>query len=308
MAYESETGGPDRFTMAWRRKWAILIFAVLVAAVVGTVLAQAAPRYSTRATIQVNLLQTKGVAQSTALAANELAAQYAQLATSQAVLNAAAGTLGADASGLAGAISAAPVNNYNIVAITATSTSPVRSARQADATARALVAYVDDVNAKQVLAVEQSGAARRDALDSDIGALRTQIARNTAQAAAGGPRAPAAATEAASARSLLATLTSQRENIFTSSQRDLAVSQPNLVLVDLPERGSAISRRLPAYVAGAFLVGLLLAVEFATVVARVRRRVVTQRSDSQSDWGRELEAGSHRDSSAASEVERVTAL
>jgi uncharacterized protein involved in exopolysaccharide biosynthesis len=263
---------PDRVAIIWSRKWLILLFAIVLGGLVGAATFKQKQTYSATATVQVSLLQTKGVGQQNALAANTFAAQYAQLATSEPVLKLAGDALGSDAAGLGQHISASPINNYNIIGVTATATDPALAARQANETAKALVSFLRKARNTQIAAANSTDSDREAQLDKQISELQTQIAKDTITAAGTGDSATAAQTVLSGERSLLASLVSNRETIYTAGQRDLAASAPGLTVLNLPSSGTAAARHTAIYAVLGAVVGAILFAELFVGMAKVRYR------------------------------------
>jgi uncharacterized protein involved in exopolysaccharide biosynthesis len=265
---------PDRLLIIWRRKWWILLLAILLCGATFVVASHRPATYTARATIQVTLVQTAGIGEQNALAANELAAQYAQLARSQPVLSAAAKRLGKNASGLSSAVTAAPVNNYNVIGITVGSSSPTRSADQANAVAESLVHYLDSLRARAIARINQTESTRLKTLDSQIALLEKDIAKQNKLAAGSGAAATIAAATATSDRALLGSLSSERADLFTAPARSLATAQPTLTVTDRPQLGVQQSDHAYLYSALALAVGLLLFAELFLMAGLLRARLL----------------------------------
>lgn len=265
----SELLPPDepRLSVLWRAKIRIFLcagFAAVVAATIG-VLPQT--EYTAQATIRVSLLSAKGVPREVVLAQNDLAAQYALLATTTPILDAAEALAGEPV----GEVEASPVNSYNIVGITATSPTSEGAARHANAVAEALVTYVRTSDARAAAAAAKVIEPQLQQLDKQIADTKANVANLQRRI----PTATVARAESlrgilASQLSLLGTLVANRANVFTSATRDSAAATPQLSLLDQPVHGTAEPNRAPIYALVAFLVTALAAAEITVLLYRLR--------------------------------------
>jgi hypothetical protein len=314
-----------RAEIAWAYKLPILLIAILLGAVAALLAVRAPASYSAEATIRVTLLESPGGLQDSTVAANNLAAQYSQLASSEPVLTAAAAALGPDAKGLGADITSGPVNSFNVIGITAHSSESTTAARQATAVAKSLVTYLNTSYQQSLTAAEQAVAAEARALNTQIAQVQASIAdaanapvsspqptrsigTSTAAIAAAAAAAAAAANAAsvsasdlASNRSLLASLLSERDNIFTGSLQRLTSSQPTLTLLNLPTAGTTSKLKTILVVSVAFVAAMLICVEIATV----RSRLLSRRRENQFDQNAET-THRGRDLSVQRQPERLS--
>jgi capsular polysaccharide biosynthesis protein len=152
-----------RLTTFWDAKFAIVGLAIVAAVIVFGVASVQPAQYRATATVRVALPDSRNAPREAVLAANDLAAQYAQLASSQPVLLAAAATLPENQrSGLSGSISASPIDNYNIIGITASDSDANAAALRASAVAKSLVTYIQQ-EAPAAQASDSTSAAQLDA-------------------------------------------------------------------------------------------------------------------------------------------------
>lgn len=273
---------PDepRLSVLWRAKWIIAACAVIGGIVAAGIASIPSTVYSAQATVRVSLLSAKGVPRENVLAQNDLAAQYALLATSAPVLAEATAT----AKEPVGHITATPVDGYNIVGITATGPSAARSARRADAVATALVTYVTTTNNAAAAAAARAVAPQLKELDAEIAStqdavtkLRSQL-RDSSSSSSGGIQALLN-----SQITLLGTLVSDKADVFTSASRDAAATAPRLTLLDTPNAGTAVSNHALVYGIVSLLIVALAASEITVLAFRLRTLNQTQNRPEQSD-------------------------
>lgn len=261
---------PDepRLSVLWRAKWTIAACAVLAAVLAAAVASLPQTQYSAQATIRVSLPSTKGVPRELVLAQNDLAAQYALLASTQPVLEAAAKKV----NGQVGTITATPVNGYNIVGITAVASSPAAAAKRASAVAESLVTYVADTQAAGLRAANETVAPQLQQLDTQIRTVQASVERlqnklegTSAKDAASGAQQALLSSQL----SLLGTLVANRTN-FTAATRDAAAAAPRLTLLDVPASGTEEPKNQLVYGLVALLVGALGAAEITVLAYRLR--------------------------------------
>ncbi|HEY6398369.1 MAG TPA: hypothetical protein VIX82_13030, partial [Solirubrobacteraceae bacterium] len=101
----------------------VLAVALLVGAIAYGVGSALPSVYQSSGVIRVTVLSQQGLSDPTVIAANDLATQIAQLATSQPVLSMAAGRLGVGAGSLTDKISGSTIGAQNLVQVSATADS-----------------------------------------------------------------------------------------------------------------------------------------------------------------------------------------
>ncbi|RZS87374.1 hypothetical protein EV189_2802 [Motilibacter rhizosphaerae] len=272
---------PTRLDAIWPAKWLIVAVALLLGAGVFLYVKAQPVSYSAQSSVRVTVPQTKNGARDSALASEELAAQYAQYATSTDVRSSAEKRLGAGV----GQVTAVPLNNYNLIAVTASGSTAKQAAARSNAVAEALVDYVTTVNSSVVSAASKRVKAQLDSLDSQITSIRAQIKKLQAVAQGTGRAADLAQAEVASQQSLLSNLLNVQQNTLSGSTNDILVGQPDVAVVDQPQVGSPVTKHAPLYAVVAFLVALLALSEVAVLRARVRARGRTTRSSRSSSSG-----------------------
>lgn len=258
-----------RSEVVWSAKWWIVAAALVAALLVGWLTSLKATTYTATASVRVTVPQAKGVPQQSALASVELAAQYAQLATTMPVINAAEKELGR-ANGLASSISASPINNYNIIGVTASAPTADLAAAEAGAVANALVEYVQLVNSDIVVTAGDRVATQLKGLNAQISAIRKKIANVSPNAAKTGSAGDLARVTLASQQQLLSSLLSLQQASINGSTGDIVVAQPSVAVVDLPKTGSPQKPKILLYALAAGLAALLGLSELAVFKSKIR--------------------------------------
>lgn len=213
--------------------------------------------YSSDGLIRVALASQQGIQDPVVTAANDIASQYAQLASSQPVTILTAAKLGVTPRSLDGKINGSTLSAQNLVQVTATGDSSSVAVARAGAATTSLQQYVTKLNAQQTgqyVSVAQSGLRQTNA---NIAQLSARLAKDS----------PAGRT----ADSLvIASLNSTRDQLLGQIARDAAGNQPALQVVEV---ASPASKTLPKpwlYALVAFVVALIISLRVAYVRARPR--------------------------------------
>jgi uncharacterized protein involved in exopolysaccharide biosynthesis len=260
-----------------------VIFAALVAAAAFFGARLFPSTYSSSATVQVALQQSTGVPNETLIAANQLAAQYAQLATSNVVLQAAAADLHVPTSSLDGAVSASPVGQVNLISVSSTGTTPVESRKRADAVARALTANLIATNRRRANTFMRTATAPTAAANRQIASLQAAIADGTKALA--GPLSVDARSSALAILSgqqqTLASLLSQRSQVLSRLAEEAALGRPTIVVVKAAGPGGRTQPAPLVYAVVGGIVGFIVAAQlFILAAQRRQRRLVAQEAPS----------------------------
>ncbi|GAA3301758.1 hypothetical protein GCM10020218_096070 [Dactylosporangium vinaceum] len=260
--------------MIWRAKSFIAAFAVVAGVAAALIAAVPATTYTAQSTIRVSLLSVKGVPREAVLAQNDLAAQYALLATTAPVLDHAAQSLGQSI----GKIEATPLNGYNIVGITATAGSARLAAQRAEAVARALIFFVRNSETEAYTYANNAVAPQLKQLDEQIGAAQDTVEKLQSRLNSTDPeKSGGLQAQLSSQMALLGTLVSNRTNYFTAATRDAAAASPQLTLLNVPQQGTAKPKNALLYGLVAALVAALGAAEIAVLSFRLRTLQVAPR-------------------------------
>ncbi len=256
-----EPAGPG-----WRwwspRALIVLVLALLVAAAVYEISNRAPARYQSSATVRVSVQTTSGISDPAVTAANDLASQFAQLASSTPVVDYAAALLGVPAKDLEGNITAGTVAAQNLVRVTATGSGPAQAQARATAVAKAFVVYLDRIDAQQVSRYQK-------AITSKLGPLTREIEAARKRLGSSNPETQRNATV------LLSGLLGQQQTVLSSVAQSSAAAQPSLQLVSPGGTATKASPKPTLYAAIGFLATLLLLGRFLYVVG-VRRSVLRE--------------------------------
>jgi hypothetical protein len=190
--------------------------------------------------IQVTMQQTSGAPNETLLAANGLAAQYAELATTSAVLEAAAAAIRTSPATLSHSISASTVSQLNLVKVSGTGSSPAASQARANAAANALTATILAGNKRKADAFIRKAHGPLGTNSKQILTLEREIARssaNLAKATTDSERAQAQ-TVLTGQQATLTALISQQNGALSALSVDAALGQPAVAVVSKAGPGS----------------------------------------------------------------------
>jgi capsular polysaccharide biosynthesis protein len=266
---------PDLTTadIIWRRLFWIVLVAIIAGAAAtygGRVLPSS---YSSSAVIGVRMQQTAGVPNETLLAANQLASQYAQLATANSVIAAAAKDLKMSSGVLSQAISAGTVSQLNLIRVSSTADSPAEAQRRANAVSRALADFLIRSNKRQADAfIRQANPTLRQ-VNRQIAQLQTAVTKgqkDLVQALTADQRTIIAGILSGQ-QAMLTALTSQRSQVQSRLAEDAALGRPAIAIVEAAGAGSRTQP--PAYVYGAAgaLAGAVVITQLF-ILANARRR------------------------------------
>ena len=238
----------------------MLLVSLAVAVAVYVISNRASPRYQSSATVRVSVQATTGISDPAVTAANDLASQFAQLAPSTPVLKAAAQKLGVTTSSLEGTVTSGTIAAQNLVRVSATGGSATQAQERATAVARAFVAYIDRIDARQAGAYERAVTSKLGPLASEIAAARKQLRSSNAEVQR-------------NATVLLSGLLSAQQTVLSSVAQGSATAQPSLQLVASGSAGSKTSPKPSLYAGIGLLAALLLLGRFLYVVGMRRARV-----------------------------------
>lgn len=253
---------PRRPPPAGRRSaFLVVLPAVLVPLVVAAivyVVANTLPAtYESNAQFRVTVPNQAGLTEATVLAANDLATQYAQLASASTVINAAAKTLKIAPSELSGEVSGSTVKAQNLVQVTASTDSPGTARERASAVAIALRKYIDGINTRQSATYARNVTNGLLPLDEEIAKYTKRLNK-------------ASETERQSINLLLGSLLSQRQQVLASTARDTAAGRPTLQGIASASAASKTSPRPKLYALVALIAAGLVSGRIAFLLLRRR--------------------------------------
>jgi capsular polysaccharide biosynthesis protein len=238
-----------------------MILAVLIAVVVAGVVYAGSKHlsatYQANASFVVEIPAEGGLSDPTVTAANDIATQYAQLATAAPVLDAAAKTLKVNASTLSGKIQGSTISAQNIVQVTASATDPGRATAIAQAVDVALVEYIRQLESSTGAQFNAKANVLLAPLNAEITGLRTKIA---------GERLSRRGPD----ESALQTLIAQQASEISQLATDTAGSQPSLQVVSGGASASQIAPKPKEYAVIGLVVALILALRAVYVIGPPR--------------------------------------
>ena len=267
------TGEIDRISAIWSAKYWIVLGAALVAILVFAVSSVAPAVYSSSATVSITAASTPGgSAQDVALASNDLAAQDAQLVTTDAVLTAASKVVGVPTSTLDSHVSAGTVAAQNLVQITTQASSPHKAQAWAQALAVAFQNFLVLRGRLNSAALQKSVAAQSSTLSTQIASLQAQIAANS-----GAAPGSAQFTELESDENQLTDLVTSKATLTSNTALAIASQQPNVDVVVAGYAATKVSPHPSLYALIGGLLALLVGCQLAVVLARRRAGRATAR-------------------------------
>ena len=239
-----------------------MIVAVVVAGVVYEVSKGLPATYQASGTFRVTVPNQIGINDSVVTASNDLASQYAQLATAQSVEDAAAATLGVGPSTLNGQITASTVAAQTLVQVNASGPSPSVADARAQAATQALVTYIDSIPHSPGLNYAHLVSRGLVPIDTQITQVEARL-KNDDQ------------NQRQSDLIALTSLISQRDQAAQSVATNTAGGQPSLKVVS-PGGGAAVSYPKPSlYALIGFLVALVIALRLAYALGNRQRATPT---------------------------------
>jgi capsular polysaccharide biosynthesis protein len=260
---------PDRISALWGAKIYILVVVILVAAGVYAVSKSMTPLYSSSSTVRVSATQAPGgSASDVATASNALAAQYAEVVTSSAVLTPAAGATQTPASTLSSHISSGTVASQNLIRITAQSTKKAQSATWANSVATSLAAYITRQSANQARLIQTSVNSQLAPINAQIATLENQISTESPTALAG----TTGYIKVQGEENQLTELLASRSGLLTTTAVSIAADQPQVQVLSTASAPSLVSPKPTLYTLIAAAGALLVACEVALTGARRRFR------------------------------------
>jgi len=262
----------DSFEVLWSAKVWIAAVAVLLAGATYVASALIGPTFESSAVVQVTSPRTSGSGTSDAItASNDLAAQYAQLASTPPVIAIAVSQLGASGAGLSAAVSASTVANQNLVRITSQAPTADAARARADAVAGALRSYVAQQSDDAVAAYSATFAAGLEPLDADIANAEKQVASATRTASAASPGS-AAITNLTNAQARLSELVLRRQQALAQRITDEASLRPSVTSLGSAAPGDKVQPKPLLYSLVALLAGAFIAAQVALLRRRRLRR------------------------------------
>jgi hypothetical protein len=235
----------------------VLLIAVGVATGVYEISNRVAARYQSSATVRVSVQATAGISDPAVTAANDLASQFAQLASSAPVINGAARRLRVPSNDLAGTVTSGTIAAQNLIRISATGSSPTQAQERATSVARSFVGYIDQIDAKQVGSYEAAVTSKLKPLAAEIAVARKRLQSTNTEVQR-------------NATVLLSGLLSQQQTVLNGIAQSSAAAQPSLQLVAPGSAGAKVSPKPTLYAGIGLLATLLLLGRFLYVLGMRR--------------------------------------
>jgi capsular polysaccharide biosynthesis protein len=259
----------SRWQLIWSaRLW--ILGAAIAAAVLALIVAAIIPaRYSASALVRVTLPTSAGLSEASVQAADDLASQDTQVATSRPIIARASAVLGQAGAGLTGAVSAATVSSQNLIKISARGDSAHESEQRANAVAGALTAYLNAEEAKNSSAGASLTSKRVGELEGRIEASETAIDSLLARREAGKALTPVERVHLQNLQSEVVSLQGLQQSLLVSSAGQ---GVPSLTVFAPAGQATKTQPKPAIYALVSFIVVLLIAAEIA-VLAGTRKRL-----------------------------------
>jgi hypothetical protein len=237
------------------RAAAICLLLSVVFGAIAYVVGQALPStYQSSGLIRVAVPSQQGAIDPVVTAANDIASQYAQLASSAPVAARAATGLGVSANSLNGKITGGTVSGQNLVQVTASAHSARTASARAAAASAALTGYITALNTQAAARYVSGVTGGLTTINRSLGQLTIQLRHD---------KAPARAAD----RGALQSLSSQRDQLLGQVARDAASNEPSLQVVNASTGATLTSPKPKLYALVAFIVALLLTGRAAFVLS-----------------------------------------
>ena len=268
----------DRLGAMWQGRWWILLSALVIAALTLVATMVVPKTFASSVTVRMNASPVSGSSVSDlATASNNLAAQYAQVVTSQAVLQPAAAAAGITPAELSAHTSSTTLASQNIISITVQAGGPAEAQAQADALGASLVDYIKATGAEASKAYSDSVEEQLAPLDDQISAAQKRVAAIAATLAnADDGTAPqevsAASARLGAAQSLLTALSDRRSNLLSQATVQALSLAPRAQVLGPAATANQIEPRPALYTLVAALLGLVIATQLVVTVAERRQR------------------------------------
>jgi capsular polysaccharide biosynthesis protein len=246
--------------MLARRWWIVVIAAVVIAAATYEISNRIPARYSSSATVAVQVSGNDPNA--TTQAADSLASQYAQQVSAQPVLASSSGILHQSEGVLAPAVSGGVVGDQNLISIQASGSSPQEAQRRAAVVTGAFVRYIADVALRQSKSYDANSTQQLAPLDSQIAKVTRQISRF------GGSQASARYLALQQSES---TLLAERAVALANIAQTGVGGHPSLSLVNYAGPGGQVSPKPKLYAIVAFILSLLVVGRLVVYLAPRKR-------------------------------------
>jgi len=253
-----EPGRPDGARAIWRAKWWIILAAIVAGGAAYGISHVIQETFRSSTIVRISVPPGSSSSQDAISASNDLSQQYAQLVSSDAVVNRAAKALKVPASDLSGQVSAGTVQDQNLVRIQATAHDAPLAIARTDAVADAFTAVVTESNQRQARQYRRALERPLQPLDTNITSLRQAIRNASSQ------------DRADNLRDSLNTLVTERARQQASIDQNVAAVLPAIDPVSRAAAAAQIQPRTKLYTIGAAVIAALVAAQLAVVLRRSR--------------------------------------
>jgi capsular polysaccharide biosynthesis protein len=209
------------------------------------------PVYQSTSTIRVTAHQQGGLNDPVITASNDLAAEYAQLVSSDQIRALTAKALGVTVASINGKLSGSTVNAQNLLQVTATADSASAAVARAAAAGRVVHTYINALVQQQSI---QYLASVHRGVSND---MRKQSVIGISPVGVPGEQ-------------LAAQLANGRAQVVGEAVRDAASNQPVLQLIDLGTGASETSPQPKLYAVVALIIALVLTLRLAFVLEHAK--------------------------------------
>lgn len=251
---QPERPSPARAGISVRAAAVCLVLSLVIGAIAYVVGKAVPSTYQSSGLIRVAVPSQQGAIDPVVTAANDIASQYAQLASSAPVAARAATGLGVSAGSLHDKITGSTVSGQNLVQVTASARSARTASARAAAASAALTSYITELN-------NQAASRYVSGVNRGLTTINRSLAQLTSQL-----RQAKGSTRAADSAAIQS-LANQRDSLLGQVARDAASNEPSLQVVNAAAGASLTSPRPKLYALVAFIVALLLTGRAAFVLS-----------------------------------------
>ena len=274
----------DRLGAIWNGKWRILLVAVLVALLTLGITALLPRTYSSSVQVALNASPVSGASVTdVTTAGNDLAAQYAQVVSTEVVLQPAAAAVGTTSASLHDRVKATTVASQNVILLTVQARGRDQAQQEATALGNSLVAYVTENGAAtadryrkqietQLAPLDAQIVAAKRKVDSISSSLAKIDSKTTPQAVS------AASARLSSAQQLYSSLNDRRTGLATQATVQAVSLAPQAVVLGPSSAATQVEPRPALYTAIAGLLGLVIAAQLVVTLSERRDRLARARS------------------------------
>jgi hypothetical protein len=247
---------PSGARSIWRAKWLILLAAIVAGGLAYGASQLMNETFRSSTIVRVSVAPGSSSSQDAIGASNDLSQQYAQLVTSDAVVERASKALGIPASELSGQVSSGTVQDQNLVRIEATAHTGAEAIRRTEAVANAFTTVVTRSNERQARQYRRTLERPLRSLDRDIARMRDDISEAST------------ADRKDRLRDSLNLLLTERSRQAADVDQAVAAVLPAIDPVSRATAAAQIQPKPKLYTIGAAIIAALVAAQIAVAVRR----------------------------------------